>query len=69
MQVLSFGSRLSPDGITCVFQILTTIATVLRGGCRYTHAGLLEQAEDVPFRLTRNMSTLMSPVLVEVREN
>ncbi|CAB1109030.1 unnamed protein product [Ectocarpus sp. CCAP 1310/34] len=31
----------------------------------YTHAGLLEQAEDVPFRLTRNMSTLMSPMLVE----
>lgn len=33
---------------------------------RYTHAGLLDLAEDVPFRLTRNMSTLMSPMLVEV---
>ncbi|CAN0074916.1 unnamed protein product, partial [Sphacelaria rigidula] len=33
----------------------------------YTQAGLLDQTEDVPFRLTRNMSTLLSPILVEVR--
>ncbi|CAM9242622.1 unnamed protein product [Chrysoparadoxa australica] len=31
----------------------------------YTHQGLLDPAEDVPFRLTRNMVHLLSPLLVE----
>jgi transformation/transcription domain-associated protein len=31
----------------------------------YTHQGMLEVSEEVPFRLTRNITTLLSPFLIE----
>jgi transformation/transcription domain-associated protein len=31
----------------------------------YTHQGLLEVSEEVPFRLTRNITTLLSPFLID----
>lgn len=60
---LSFFLLLSLVRVVCVCVVCVCFLIAM---LRYTHAGLLDQTEDVPFRLTRNMSTLMSPMLVEV---